>query len=398
MNVDLIIENASILDKQLQISEGTIVIDKGNFKKIIDKTDTKQIEQYQSDKTINAKGYLVSVGLIDCHTHLIFAGNRANEFEQRLCGASYESIAKAGGGIKSTVKATREVSFDELYRIAKQRLTQMIQQGCLGFEIKSGYGLDLETECRMLDVAKQLSEDLDIDIHRTFLGAHALPNEYMHRSDDYIHFVCEEVLPKVKEENLAHSVDVFCESIGFSLKQTEKVFDKAVSLGLDIKCHAEQLTLMGASESAAKRGALSCDHLEFIDEAGIEQMKQAGSVAVLLPGAFYFLKETQKPPVELLRQYEVPMAVATDFNPGSSPTNSLALMMNMACVLFGLTVDEVWRGVTKHAAKALNWQIPEIKAGNEANFVIWPFSKPVDLIYTFGHNVLPEVFIKGKSK
>jgi imidazolonepropionase len=315
----------------------------------------------------------------------------------RLNGATYASIAQSGGGIKSTVNATRQASFEQLYKFARQRMEMMINQGCLGFEIKSGYGLDIVTECKMLQVAKQLSNDLGVKVHRTFLGAHALPREFEGQADKYIDFICEDVLPKIRSENLADSVDVFCESIGFSLKQTEKVFDKALELGLNIKCHAEQLSLMGATQSASKRGALSCDHLEFLDEAGIKQMKKSGSVAVLLPGAFYFLKESQKPPVALFRKYQVPMAIATDYNPGSSPTNSLALMMNMACVLFGLTVKEAWLGVTNHSALALDWQMPALKEGQTANFVIWPFSKPVDLIYSFGHNVLPRVFIDGKQ-
>ena len=395
MNVDLIIKNAGLYQPGESIKKISLVIDKGHILKVLPEKTLNELDNYNGIDTIDAKGCLISAGLIDCHTHLIYGGNRSLEFEQRLMGETYQSIAKKGGGIKSTVKATRAASFDQLYESAKLRMQSMIQQGCLGFEIKSGYGLDMETECRMLLVAKCLAEELGVLVHATYLGAHTLPIEYEGRADEYVSFICHEVLPKIKERNLAQSVDVFCETIGFNLSQTHKVFDAALALGFDIKCHAEQLSLMGGSHLAASNGALSCDHLEFLDEKSIIKMKQAGTVAVLLPGAFYFLKETQKPPINLLRKHEVPMAIATDLNPGSSPTNSLPLMMNMACLIFDLTVDEAWQGVTSNAARALGQNMPELKTGSPADFVLWPFKNPVDLVYSFGQSVLPRVFLKG---
>lgn len=396
--VDLIIENVCFFEalkvsklSVMAVHEGVIIA-----KRQAPSADFSKA--YHSNQVIDAKGCLLSIGLIDPHTHLIFAGDRADEFEMKLEGVSYEAIAKAGGGIKNTVKATRNASFDELYRLAKKRMCLMIKQGCLGFEIKSGYGLDLETECKMLRVAKKLEKELGVSVSTTYLGAHTLPDEFKDNSTGYVSYICNEVLPKISDESLADSVDVFCESMGFSLKETETIFNKALALGFDIKCHAEQRSLMGASLLAASKGALSCDHLEYLDEESIVVMKKEDTVAVLLPGAFYFLKETQKPPVALLRKHQVPMAIGTDLNPGSSPTNALPLMMNMACLLFGLTVEEAWLGVTTHAAKALGQLLPTLNEGDEATFVLWSFKKPVDLVYSFGLHEAPQVFIKGNKQ
>lgn len=339
----------------------------------------------------------LSPGLIDSHTHLVYGGERSKEFEQRLQGISYAEIAKQGGGIRSTVKATREASFELLYEQAKTRLLTMIRQGVTTVEIKSGYGLDLETEIKMLTVANQLGDDLPVNIVTTYLGAHTVPEKYEGRPEAYIDFICDTVLPQIHEQKLADHVDVFCESIGFTLEQTQKVFEKASSLGLKIKCHAEQLSLLGASEWAANHGALSCDHLEFIDENGVGAMSKQGTVAVLLPGAYYFLKDTKKPPVSLFRKHQVKMAIATDCNPGSSPTTSLPLMMNMACVLFGLTVEEAWLAVTQHAASALGISDRgKLKVGQKADFCLWPFKDKSSLCYTFGSEIKPIRIYQGK--
>lgn len=396
-NCDLIIKNANLFQA------GTarlvdLVIDAG---KVIELAAAGNLQASLYDnvqQTVDAKGQLLTSGLVDCHTHLIYGGHRSHEFEWRLQGQTYLQIAQKGGGILSTVAATRLASFDELYQAAAARLKMMISQGVLTVEIKSGYGLDLETELKMLRVAKQLEKNFGITIKTTYLGAHTLPPEYAERGDQYIEYICQEVLPVIKAEQLADAVDVFCESIGFNLAQTEKLLSSATTLGFDIKCHAEQLSNLGCSQLAASMGALSCDHIEYIDEAAIEMMAQHQSVAVLLPGAFYFLKETTKPPIELFRKYQVPMAVATDANPGSSPTTNLPLMMNMACVLFGLTVEEAWLAVTNHAAQALALKSPIIAAGQPASFVLWPFKQPVDLVYHFGQQTLPTVFIAGKQQ
>lgn len=394
VSYELLIENA-ILYQAGTLAKHHLLINDGIIQKVLASEQQNELQSYQFKKVIDAKEQLLTPPLIDCHTHLVYGGNRSHEFEWRLNGKTYQEIAQRGGGIRSTVEATRAATFDELYQAAKKRMLAMMAQGVLSFEIKSGYGLDLATEVRMLKVAKQLGKDLAVRVATTYLGAHTLPKEYENQPDSYIDYICQEVLPQIKTQNLACAVDVFCESIGFNLKQTEKVFDKAQSLGFNIKCHAEQISNLGASFLAASKGALSCDHLEYLDEKAVLQMKASGTVAVLLPGAFYFLKEKQLPPIELLRLHQVPMAVATDANPGSSPTNSLPLMMNMACVLFGLSVDEVWQAVTDNAARALGLVAPQLAAQQEASFVLWPFSKPVDLIYEFGQLATPRLFTKG---
>ena len=334
---------------------------------------------------IDAHGALVTPGLIDCHTHLVFAGNRAREFEMRLQGATYEEIARAGGGIASTMQATRAATEAELARQSGRRLDALIESGATTVEIKSGYGLDLDNELKCLRVARSLGEGRAVDIRTTLLGAHAVPPEYRGRADDYVDHVCEEIIPAAARGGLADAVDAFCEGIGFSPQQTRKVFEAARAHGLRVKLHADQLSNLGGAALAAEFGALSADHLEHTDEPGVQAMKRAGTVAVLLPGAFYFLRETKLPPVELLRKHGVPMAVATDCNPGTSPLASLTTAMNMACTLFRLTPEEALAGATIHAAKALGLEDRGVlEAGKRADFVIWDAADPAELAWWIG--------------
>ena len=331
-------------------------------------------------------GALVTPGLVDCHTHLVYGGNRAEEFAQRLAGASYEEIARSGGGIVSTVRATRAASEEELYESALRRLDALRGEGVTAVEIKSGYGLDLETERKMLRVARRLGETRPVTVSTTFLGAHALPPEYAGRPDEYIDLVCGVMLPALAREGLVDAVDVFCENIGFDLAQSGRVLQAARQLGLPVKIHAEQLSLMGGSAMAASHGALSADHLEYLDEAGVRALRDAGTVAVLLPGAYYFIRETQLPPLDLLRRHGVPVAIATDSNPGTSPTTSLLLMLNMACTLFRMTVGEALAGVTTHAARALGHARVRgrIEPGAPADFVAWNVDTLAELAYWSG--------------
>ncbi|MEI8595742.1 imidazolonepropionase [Photobacterium sp. Hal280] len=335
---------------------------------------------------VDCKQALVTPGLIDCHTHLVFAGNRANEFEQRLNGVPYEEIAKAGGGILSTVRATRAATEDELYQLATERLAGLKRDGVTTIEIKSGYGLTTEDELKMLRVARRIGEQADIKVSTTLLAAHALPPEYAGRSDDYITLVCDEIIPAAAKENLADSVDVFCEGIGFSTAQSARVFTAAKAHGLMIKGHTEQLSNLGGSALAASMGATSVDHIEYLDEAGVEALAAHHTVATLLPGAFYFLRETQQPPIALLREKGVPMAISTDFNPGTSPIASLRTMMNMACTFFRLTPEECLRGVTAHAAQALGLseQCGQIRTGMAADLALWNLDSPAELSYRMG--------------
>lgn len=336
-------------------------------------------------------------GFIDCHTHLLYAGSRANEFEMRLNGASYQEIAAAGGGIKSTVSATRSASAEELFASGRQRLNALLSQGVTTVEVKSGYGLNLETEQKLLAVAAELGAHHPISISKTFLGAHALPVEYAGDADGYINAVCQ-MLPQLHQQGLVDAVDVFCEGIGFSVSQCRKVFDLASSLGLPVKAHAEQLSNLGGSALVAEFGGLSADHIEFLDESGVAAMAQAGTVAVLLPGAFYFLRETQLPPINLLREYKVPMAIATDLNPGTSPLCSIPLMLNMACTLFRLTPQEALAGVTCNAAKALGYaDRGTLETGKRADFACYDISQPAELCYQFGISTLKQLIIGGKE-
>ncbi|MGZ9899888.1 imidazolonepropionase [Shewanella gaetbuli] len=344
------------------------------------------------------KGKWITPGLIDAHTHLVFAGSRANEFEQRLQGASYQDIANAGGGIISTVKACREADEQTLFDLGRKRLNALAKEGVTTVEIKSGYGLDTDTELKLLRVAKTLGQHHHVDVKTTFLGAHAIPPEYQGQADDYVELVINDMLPKVIENNLADAVDVFCEGIAFNLQQTKQVLTAAKNAGLAIKLHAEQLSNIGGSELAAKMGALSVDHIEYLDENGVKALSQNGTCAVLLPGAFYFLRETQHPPIELLRQYQVPMVVASDFNPGSSPICSTLLMLNMACTLFKLTPEEALKGVTINAAKALGLaeQVGQLTVGMQADFCLWDISSPAELAYSYGVNPCEQVIKAGK--
>jgi len=352
----------------------------------------------ESVEIIDGKNQWLTPGLIDCHTHIIYGGDRANEFELRLQGASYEEIAQNGGGIVSTVNATRAASEDELFKSALKRLTAMHQQGVTTLEIKSGYGLNIETELKMLTVATKLAQTLPVTIKRTFLGAHALPTEFKDNADGYIDLVVNEMLPQVSKLGLADSVDVFCEGIGFNLAQTERVFKAAKQYHLPIKVHAEQLSDLGGTELAAQYQALSSEHLEFLSESGVRAMAQANMTAVLLPGAFYFIRETQLPPIELLRKHNVAMAIATDANPGSSPIHSIQLMLNMACTLFRLTPLEALQGVTCNAAKALgiSEHSGSLKIGFDADLAIWDIQQPAELCYQFGVNPLTALIKQGK--
>jgi imidazolonepropionase len=333
-------------------------------------------------------GGWVTPGLVDCHTHLVYAGTRADEFALRLAGASYEEIARRGGGIVATVGATRAADAESLYRQSARRLEALLAEGVTAIEIKSGYGLDLATERKMLKVARRLGASYPVTVYTTFLGAHALPAEFSGRPDDYIDLVCNDMLPRLHEEGLVDAVDVFCENIGFSVAQSEKVFDVAARLGLPVKMHAEQLSNVGGTQLASRYRALSVDHLEYLNEADVAAMKQSGTVAVLLPGAFYFLREQQLPPIDLLRRYGIPIAIATDSNPGTSPTTSMLLMMNMACTLFRLTVPEALQGVTAHAARALGKSDRHglLAAGRAADFVVWSVDSLAELAYWSGFN------------
>lgn len=341
---------------------------------------------------------IVTPGLVDCHTHLVYGGNRANEFAMRLEGASYEAIAKAGGGIISTVNATRQATEDELFAQSAPRLEALLAEGVCALEIKSGYGLSLADERKQLKVARRLSQHFDVKIQTTFLGAHALPPEYAGRPDDYIDLVCQEMLPTLAQEGLVDAVDVFCENIAFNLAQTEKVFKAAQALGLPVKLHAEQLSDMDGAALAAQYQALSCDHIEHLSLKGIAAMKASGTVAVLLPGAFYNLRDTHTPPIQELRDAGVPMAVSTDHNPGTSPVLSLLLMTHMACTFFRLTVAETLAGITRHAAKALalDQSYGGFHLQQAANFVIWPCNSAGELVYNFGHKPACTIIRQGK--
>ncbi|OOE95747.1 imidazolonepropionase [Salinivibrio sp. IB643] len=330
-------------------------------------------------------GRLVTPGLIDSHTHLVFAGNRAGEFEQRLNGVPYQTIAEQGGGILSTVQATRAASDAELLALALPRAEALMRDGVTTIEIKSGYGLTLDDELKMLRVAKAIEQHLPVNVSTTLLAAHAIPPEYQHDADHYIAHICQSIIPAAAEQQLADAVDVFCENIAFSVDQAEKIYAAANAHGLNIKAHTEQLSDLGGSVAAAKSGAYSVDHIEYLSEADTQILAEFGTVATLLPGAFYFLRETQIPPIEALREHHVPMALATDFNPGTSPFASLTLMMNMASTLFGLTPKENLYGVTRHAAQALGFTNKgQIAVGFDADFAVWQCDTPAELSYMVG--------------
>ena len=348
-------------------------------------------------QTHGLEGAWVTPGLIDCHTHTVFGGNRSGEFEQRLQGVSYADIAAAGGGIASTVRATRAASEDELFASARERLICLLRDGVTSVEIKSGYGLSLESERKILRVIRRLGQELPVTVRSTCLAAHALPPEFKDRADDYIEHICSEMLPALAAEGLVDAVDAFCEYLAFSPAQVERVFKVAQALELPVKLHAEQLSSLHGSSLAARYQALSADHLEFMTEEDAIAMAKAGTVAVLLPGAFYFLRETQLPPMDALRKHGVKIAIASDLNPGTSPGLSLRLMLNMACTLFRMTPEEALAGVTQHAATALGMGETHgsLEPGKVADFVAWNIDRPADLAYWLGGDLDKRVVRNG---
>ena len=396
---DVVIDNVRIASMQKNgnaygiLSQSCVAIKDAKVLAIFDSTDTS----YQSSKRVDGENKWLLPGFIDCHTHLVYGGNRANEFEQRLQGKTYTEIAQQGGGIQGTVNATRAASEQTLLNSAIKRAARLVEEGVTCIEVKSGYGLDLHTELKMLKVAKQIAERLPVNIIPTYLGAHTVPKEYRSNPDDYVQFICDQVIPVIAQQQLANCVDVFCESIGFSPAQCRKIFAAAKTHKLDVKAHVEQLSDLKGAKLAAEFAAISVDHIEYLDPADIPALKQSGTVAVLLPGAFYYLSETQKPPVEALRANNIPIAIATDLNPGSSPIASILTIMNMASVLFGLTPEEVLYGVTLHAAKALN--LPnkgQVKAGMDADLCLWDIAHPAELVYAINQHRPSAKWFAGK--
>ncbi|MFK3972111.1 imidazolonepropionase [Pseudomonas sp. NPDC087358] len=387
---------ASMANGSYSIIEDAVIVTEGAHIAWIG--PRSELPDQGSIERVDLGGAWVTPGLIDCHTHTVFGGNRSGEFEQRLQGVSYAEIAAAGGGIASTVRATRAASEQQLYASAERRLQHLLKDGVTTVEIKSGYGLDLDSERKILRVIRQLGENLPVTVRSTCLAAHALPPEYKDRADDYIAHICSEMLPALAAENLMDAVDAFCEYLAFSPEQVEQVFITAGQLGLPVKLHAEQLSSLHGSSLAARYQALSADHLEFMTEADAIAMAAAGTVAVLLPGAFYFLRETQLPPMEALRKHGVKIAIATDLNPGTSPGLSLRLMLNMACTLFRMTPEEALAGATIHAAKALGMADTHgsLEVGKVADFVAWDIERPADLAYWLGGDLDKRVVRHGQ--
>ena len=401
MQAEWLIHNVNIATMQPgktpygAIVDGVLVIANGKIKWLGPRSEAPA---FDTSKTVDGNGGWLTPGLIDCHTHLIYGGNRAAEFEQRQQGISYAEIAANGGGINSTVTATRNASISELMEGTQQRLACLQSEGVTTIEIKSGYGLDLETELRMLRVARALDEQLPITIKTSYLGAHAAPPEYKDRADDYINFICAEALPAIADEQLADAVDLFCEGVGFTVEQCTKVIDAAQRLNLPVKGHVEQLSYMGGAKMIAKAGGLSVDHIEYLPENDIAILKQHNTVAVLLPAAFYYLRETQRPPIEAMRQAQLPMAVATDCNPGSAPMASLLTAMNQACVLFGLTPEEALCGATINAARALGIKEKGILAnGFDADLLLWQIDSPAELSYAINMHRPKNIWVNGKN-
>lgn len=362
-------------------------------------TDSPEVRTFKGDFT-DCGGKLITPGFIDCHTHLVWGGTRAAEWEKRLAGVAYTEIAKQGGGILSTVRATRAMSEEQLLEAAVPRLQALICEGVTCVEIKSGYGLTLGDELKMLRVAKRLGERLKIEVSPTLLAAHAVPPEFAGRADDYVSLICDEMIPLVAKDKLAEAVDVFCETIAFSVEQCNRIFIAAKQHGLAVKGHVEQLSNSHGAELVAKHGGWSADHLEYLDNIGVRAMAKVGTVAVLLPGAFYFLREKQKPPVDALRAAGVPMAVASDLNPGTSPFAALRLAMNMACVLYGLSPEEALAGVTREAAKALGRsdRLGTLEVGKRADFLVWDVTHPAEIVCQLGVNPLVERVVRGKKQ
>jgi len=396
---DFLFLNATTIDtKGMPLEDQAIVVNEGQISWCGATKELPQALHLQAKNIELCNGRLITPGLIDCHTHLVYAGNRAAEFQLKLQGISYADIAAQGGGILSTVQQTRLASEARLLEESLPRILDLKRQGVTTVEIKSGYGLDFSNEVKMLRVGRQLGELSGMRVRTTFLGAHTVPPEYQGASQKYVDVLCHEMMPALVEENLVDAVDVFCEGIAFSLEQTEQLFIKAKELNLPVKCHAEQLSNLGASVLAAKFNALSCDHLEWADEASVAAMARAKTVAVLLPGAHYFLKEKKMPPVALLRAAGVGMAIATDCNPGSSPTTSLQLMMNMACRRFSMTVPEVLAGVTFQAAKALGLEkeTGAIQKGLQADLILWSTTEVAALCYYFAYPLEHQTMIAGQ--
>jgi imidazolonepropionase len=376
------------------VADGAILIEEGIIAGIFE--NRARIPRESSGIVRECQGRLATPGLIDCHTHLVYGGSRADEFEKRLNGVPYAEIARAGGGILSTVNTTRTSTEEDLIRSALRRLDSLLAEGVTTVEIKSGYGLDTGTEMKMLKVARALAKERPVDVVTSFLGAHAIPPEYKEDRARYVRLLCEEMLPAVAGERLADAVDAFCETIAFSIPETAEIFETARKLGLPVKLHADQLSDLGGAGLAAAFGALSVDHIEYTGEEGVGAIAKSGTVATLLPGAFYYLKEKQHPPVASLRRHGVPIALATDLNPGSSPVHSLLAVMNMGCVLFGLTPEEALRGVTVNAARALGLKDRgTIAPGMKADLVLWDIERPGDLAYPLGFNPCAAVFKNG---
>lgn len=378
------------------VEDGALLVDGEKLRWVGAEADLPADLAQQVSRRVALEGALVTPGLIDCHTHLVYGGHRAHEFELRLKGASYDEIARAGGGIRSTVSATRVATDGLLFNSAADRAAALMSEGVTTIEIKSGYGLSAKHEARCLRVARRIGREMPVTIRCTSLAAHALPHEFSGRADEYIEAACA-WLPELKAEGLVDAVDAFCDDIGFTPAQTQRMFEAARGLGLPVKLHAEQLSNQHGAALAAKFGALSCDHLEHLDEDGIRAMAAAHTVAVLLPGAYYFLRETRLPPIEAMRRAGVPIAIATDHNPGSSPGLSLLLMLNMACTFFRLTPEEALRGVTVHAAQALGLGDTHgrLRAGYQADFVAWNLGAPNELAYWFGRNPCQRVVRAG---
>lgn len=396
LNVHLATMNAP--DGYGEIRDGAVAVRQGRIAWVGKRADLPRAARPPREH--DGGGAWLTPGLIDCHTHIVYAGNRSNEWEARLNGVPYEQIAREGGGIVSTVRATRAAGFDELLSASLPRVKVLAAEGVTTLEIKSGYGLDLHNEEKMLRVAREIGRRLGLTVRTTFLGAHALPPEYAGRPDDYIDEVCQAMLPALAEQGLVDAVDAFCESIGFTPAQTERVFQAARRHGLPVKLHAEQLSDQGGAQLTARYGGLSADHLEHLSAEGIEAMAAAGTVAVLLPGAFYYLRDTRLPPVQALRDAGVPIAVSTDCNPGTSPMTSLLLAMNMACTIFRMTPQEALAGATVNAARALGLaaSIGSLEPGKNADFALWHIDRPGDLAYAMGFNPCVQIVKDGVAR